>query len=212
MNSLMLSLLLMTTPILSDLPNENIVEEQIPVEEEDVENNEEKGYFEELIAKWLNGEIEISEETLKEIQVYLEPEVDKMLQEYIADNEERQMVTSVIMGIISGLAMLVIMFLYTKKIVNANKEANNNNSKFAITSSQIKESSEIIKNEVSTLKESLLHLSDVINSEINQNEKTQLIVDETLGILENKLNGLAGILKIVYEPEKEVAENEETSK
>lgn len=209
--SMLLGANLMITPILNESSSEIETNEQIPNEDETNENTEEKGALEELIAKWLNGEIELDEETMKEIQVYLEPEIDKMLQDYIVDNEERQMVTSVIMGVISGLGMILVMFLYTRKIIKANTTANDNNAKFSVTSKQIKDSSEIIKNEVATLKEDLIGLKSLVSSDMKESEKVQAIVKETLEILESKLNGVAGILKIAYEPEVVENEKEETS-
>lgn len=201
--SLLLGANLMISPILAEESTEIETEEQLPTETETPENNEENTIVEEneeladLIAKWLNGEIELDKETLEMVTEKLEPEINQMLENYIADADERQMVTSVIMGIITGLGMIFIMFMYTRKIIVANTTANNNNAKFSVTSKQIKESSEIIKNEVVTLKDDLLKLEELVDSDMKNNERTQAIVEETLKILENKLNGIAGILKIV---------------
>ena len=201
--------ILTTTPILNDLTNEAPTEEQIPSEEETTENTEEKQELEELIAKWLNGEIELDKETLEEIKAQLEPEIDKILQDYIADNEERQLVTSIIMGIITGLGLLVIMFLYTRKIVKANNTANANNAKFSITSKQIKESSEILSKDVASLKDNFKALEQIVKSGVEEEVKTKQIIDEVLKILENKIDGLAGILEIAYEKEGTENENKE---
>ena len=201
--SLLLGANLIMTPILAEESTENPTEEQIPTENETPENNEENGVVEEedeladLIAQWINGEIELDKETLDMVMEKLEPEVNQMLENYIADADERQMVTSVIMGIITGLGMILIMFMYTKKIIVANNTANNNNAKFSLTSKEIKESSNIIKNEVITLKDDLLKLEELVSSDMKNSERTQAIVEETLKILESKLNGIAGILKIV---------------
>lgn len=200
--SLLLGANLIMTPILAEESTENPTEEQIPTENETPENNEENGVVEEdeladLIAQWINGEIELDKETLDMVMKKLEPEVNQMLENYIADADERQMVTSVIMGIITGLGMIFIMFMYTKKIIVANNTANNNNAKFSVTSKEIKESSNIIKNEVVNLKDDLLKLEELVSSDMKNSERTQAIVEETLKILESKLNGIAGILKIV---------------
>lgn len=206
--SLLLGANLLTAPILSESSVEIETEEQIPTEEETTENTEEKQELEELIVKWLNGEIELDEETLEKIKKQLEPEIDKILQDYIADNEERQLVTSIIMGIITGLGLLVIMFLYTRKIVKANNTANDNNAKFSKTSKQIKDSAEILTNQVSDLKVDYQELKEIVMKNVSEVQKSEEIVNKVLEILSTKLDGVAGILKIAYENEGEVGANE----
>lgn len=216
--SLLLGANLMMTPILAEESTEIPTEEQIPSENETPENSKENGVVEEdneladLIAKWINGEIELDKETLEIVKEKLEPEINQMLENYIADADERQMVTSVIMGIITGLGMILIMFMYTRKIIVANNTASNNNAKFSVTSKEIKESSNIIKNEVINLKDDLLKLEELVSSDMKNSERTQAIVEETLKILESKLNGIAGILKIVADNGEETNEKETQKK
>ena len=206
--SLLLSGGLMTAPILAETSVETPVEEEMPTETE----TPEKEVLEELIAKWLNGEIELDKETLDEILTQLEPEVDKMLQEYIADNEERQLVTSIIMGIIAGLGLIVIMFMYTRKIAKATSTATDNNSKFSVTSKQIKETSQVISKDVESLKGNFKDLESIVKSDAEANLKTKQIIDEALKMLNKKIDGLAGILTIINKEEGTGNEEKASSK
>ena len=196
----------------SDLSNEISNSEQI---DQSVENNEENNTtndstaisseeqveqteFQKLLEQWLNGEIELDDITIEKIYEKLSPvaeeELDKVLQKYIEDSEERQKVVGVLMAVLGATLSFLAMLIFTKGIKKENVKANINNETFSKTS-------KLLATAVEESKDDIKKLREITESNQQANEKTQQLLVESLESLERKFNAVMGVLEIVYNKE-----------
>ena len=193
----------------SDLSNEISNSEQIDQSVENNENSEvsstdtsitteEQTEFQKLLEQWLNGEIELDDITIEKIYEKLSPvaeeELDKVLQKYIQDSEERQKVVGVLMAVLGATLSFLAMLIFTKGIKKENVKANINNEIFNKTS-------KLLATAVEESKDDIKKLREITESNQQANEKTQQLLVESLESLERKFNAVMGVLEIVYNKE-----------
>ena len=200
--------LIFTNPVNSDLTSNFDESEQIYQESEIVENSSVSGTntseivedaeqteLQKLLEQWINGEIELDDITLQKIYAKLKPvteeQIDKILQNYIAESEERQKVTGIVMAVLGALLSLLAISIYLKKIRDEGKKATINNETFS-------QSSKLIEKSIKESKDDIIEIKKIIDSNQVSNEKINQLLLKTLGSMENKFSALMGVMKIVY--------------
>ena len=183
----------------------NTSEEVTDVEQETL-TEEEKAELLQLLEQWVNGEIELDEATIQLIKSKLAPvleeNIDKILQNYIEESEERQKVSAIIMGIFGALCSFLVMLVFTKGIKKNNTKATINNETFS-------KSSTIISNSIQESKKDIAKMYELIKSNEESNVKTQEMLLQMTSAFENKINAIMGVLTIVYPEDNKEAENNE---
>lgn len=148
-----------------------------------------------LINKWLNGEIELDDATLQKIYEKLSPisqeQIDKFLEKYIEDQEERLKVSSIIMGVLAALCTIVAISIFLRRIIKEGKTATINNE-------TIKKSSEIIKEQTTITKEKIDELTKTLNNNSDLSEKLNSTILTSLETINNGLKAIMGILQITF--------------
>lgn len=148
-----------------------------------------------LINKWLNGEIELDDATLQKIYEKLSPisqeQIDKFLEKYIEDQEERLKVSSIIMGVLAALCTIVAISIFLRRIIKEGKTATINNE-------TIKKSSEIIKEQTTITKEKIDELTKTLNNNSDLSEKLNSTILTSLDTINNSLKAIMGILQITF--------------
>ena len=180
------------------------------VEDEEVIENAEQQELVELLNKWLNGEIELDEVTLQKIydklNLVTEEQVDKVLEKYIVDSEERQKVSGIIMAVLGALLSFLAMTIYLKKIKNQGAVATLNNETFS-------QSSKLIKEQVAESKKDIAEMKKVIEDDRTLREKSDELIKQSMATMQKQFEGIIGVLKITYNVGDENEEQkEETSK
>lgn len=200
--------LVFTNPVNSDLTSNFDESEQIYQESEIVENSSvsdtntsdivddaEQTELQKLLEQWINGEIELDDITLQKIYAKLKPvteeQIDKILQNYIAESEERQKVTGIVMAVLGALLSLLAISIYLKKIRDEGKKATINNETFS-------QSSKVIEKSIKESKDDIIEIKKIIDSNQETNEKVNELLLRTLESMENKFSALMGVMKIVY--------------
>ena len=200
--------LIFTNPVNSDLTSNFDESEQIYQESEIVENSSvsdtntseivddaEQTELQKLLEQWINGEIELDDITLQKIYAKLKPvteeQIDKILQNYIAESEERQKVTGIVMAVLGALLSLLAISIYLKKIRDEGKKATINNETFS-------QSSKLIEKSIKESKDDIVEIKKIIDSNQVSNEKINQLLLKTLESMENKFSALMGVMKIVY--------------
>ena len=148
-----------------------------------------------LINKWLNGEIELDDATLQKIYEKLSPisqeQIDKFLENYIEDQEERLKVSSIIMGVLAALCTIIAISIFLRRIIKEGKTATINNE-------TIKKSSEIIKEQTTITKEKIDELTKTLNNNSDLSEKLNSTILTSLETINNGLKAIMGILQITF--------------
>ena len=180
------------------------------VEDEEVIENAEQQELVELLNKWLNGEIELDEVTLQKIydklNLVTEEQVNKALENYIVDSEERQKVSGIIMAVLGALLSFLAMTIYLKKIKNQGAVATINNETFS-------QSSKLIKEQVAESKNDIAEMKKVIEDDRTLREKSDELIKQSMATMQKQFEGIIGVLKITYNVGDENEEQkEETSK
>lgn len=190
----------------SDLTSDISENEQIYSESEIVENNnvsdtdtsiseEEQSELVELLNKWLNGELELDEATLQKLydklEVVTEEQVNKTLEKYIEDSEERQKVSGIIMAVLGALLSFLAMTIYLKKIKNQGAVATLNNESFS-------KSSKLIKEQVAESKKDIADIKKVIEDDRTLREKSDELIKKSMEQMQKQFEGIIGVLKITY--------------
>lgn len=190
----------------SDLTSDISESEQIYSESETVENNEvsdtdtsiseeEQSELVELLNKWLNGEVELDEVTLQKLydklEIVTEEQVNKTLEKYIEDSEERQKVSGIIMAVLGALLSFLAMTIYLKKIKNQGAVATLNNETFS-------KSSKLIKEQVAESKKDIADIKKVIEDDRTLREKSDELIKKSMEQMQKQFEGIIGVLKITY--------------
>lgn len=157
-----------------------------------------------LINKWLNGEIELDDATLQKIYEKLSPisqeQIDKFLEKYIEDQEERLKVSSIIMGVLAALCTIVAISIFLRRIIKEGKTATINNE-------TIKKSSEIIKEQTTITKEKIDELTKTLNNNSDLSEKLNSTILTSLDTINNGLKAIMGILQITFNDNSNINSN-----
>ena len=165
------------------------------VEDEEVIENAEQQELVELLNKWLNGEIELDEVTLQKIydklNLVTEEQVNKALENYIVDSEERQKVSGIIMAVLGALLSFLAMTIYLKKIKNQGAVATINNETFS-------QSSKLIKEQVAESKNDIAEMKKVIEDDRTLREKSDELIKQSMATMQKQFEGIIGVLKITY--------------
>ena len=169
------------------------------VSDEVVEQTE----LQKLFEQWLNGEIELDDITLEKIYEKLdsisEEEIDKVLQKYIEDNDNRQKLTTIISAILTALLSALVVAIYLHKIKKQGVTATLNNQTFS-------ESSKVMKKSVEDLKDDVIEIKQLIQYNKQSSDTLNETTLKSIEIIETQLKGIIGVLKIHY---KGVDENEQ---
>lgn len=177
----------------SESSGSEVVEPEDP--NKPVDDLEEKELLQELIEKWLNGEIELDDLTLKNIYTKLsaitEDGINSALEQYIEDTEERSKVSSVAMAILSALLMLVVMMLFLRKIKTEGAIATINNTTF-------KKASEVIKEQVEKSKQDIEDVKEVIKKYEDKTEAVMELTKKLANNTESQLKAILGLLEINF--------------
>ncbi len=169
------------------------------VSEENTE--QEQTELQQLLEKWLNGEIELDDISLQKIYDKLgavsQEDIDIMLEKYIEDAEEREKVSTVIYAVLTAVltALVVAIFLQKKQGMTA-----------TINNETFSKSSVVMKETVAKLKEDFDKLYNIVKDNSEKTDKFVEAVKEASKLTEDQLKGIIGVLKIHYQ---EVDENEQ---
>lgn len=178
-----------------------IVSEEVSVESSDVVSEEisdevvEQTELQKLLEQWLNGEIELDDVTLETIYEKLEAvkeeDINKMLESYIEDAEERNKVASVISAVLSALLVALVVAIYLSKIKKQGLTATLNNETFSKSAAIMKTTVEKLENDVNSITAIVQNNNDRVDNLIEAIKKSSELT-------ENQLKGVIGVLKIHY--------------
>lgn len=180
-----------------------IVSEEVSVESSDVVSGEisdevveqEQTELQKLLEQWLNGEIELDDVTLETIYEKLEAvkeeDINKMLESYIEDAEERNKIASVISAVLSALLVALVVAIYLSKIKKQGLTATLNNETFSKSAAIMKTTVEKLENDVNSITAIVQNNNDRVDNLIEAIKKSSELT-------ENQLKGVIGVLKIHY--------------
>lgn len=180
-----------TSEVTTEVVEESTTEEVTLTEEE-------KAEMLELLEKWANGEIELDEATAQLIKEKLAPvlqeNLDKLLANYIAESEERQKVSAVVMSVLGALGSFLVMLLFTKGIKKNNTKATINNETFG-------KSAKIMSDTIAENKKDIKEMKEML-AENNKSYMNLLdLIEKSAKTTENNNNAIMGVLKLTYNKE-----------
>lgn len=172
-----------------------IVSEEISEEVSDEVVEQEQTELQKLLEQWINGEIELDDVTLETIYEKLgavkEEDINKMLESYIEDAEERNKVASVISAVLSALLVALVVAIYLNKIKKQGLTATLNNETFSKSAAIMKTTVEKLENDVKGITTIVQNNNDRVDNLIEAIKKSSELT-------ENQLKGVIGVLKIHY--------------
>lgn len=185
-----------TTEIVDETHSDTSQESNETTNDQTILTEEEKAELLQLLEQWVNGEIELDEATIQLIKEKLGPvveqNVDKILQNYIEDLEERQKVSALVMALFGALCSFFVMLLFTKTIKKNNLKATINNETFS-------KSSQIMANSIAENKNDIKEMKQLLeNNEKSYNNLLKLF-ENSAKITDKQFNAIMGILKITYQ-------------